>query len=54
MADRDASAVIEVDQRSDNYDFIKQGFTISPRNYSDRRESSLTASVEYLHLILTT
>lgn len=28
MADRDASAVIEVDQRSDKYDFIKQGFLL--------------------------
>lgn len=40
--------------RPDNYDFVTQGFTISPRNYSDRMESSLTENVEYLHLILTT
>lgn len=40
--------------RPDNYDFVTQGFTISPRNYSDCMESSLTENVEYLHLILTT
>lgn len=40
--------------RQDNYDFVTQGFNISPKNYSDRMESSITDNVEYLHLILTT
>lgn len=40
--------------RPGNYDFVTQGFTISPRNYLARVESSLTANIEYLHVILTT
>lgn len=51
MADRDARFKLI---RPDNYDFVTQSFTISPRNYSDGMESSLTDNVEYLHLILTT